>query len=181
MTTPSADDARPADAGRASAPDSSEPAQTPGARESSDPGPGTPGHPDPAGGESPAETAAVQAEIAAAQAETAAAEAEIAAGRAEAAFAQAPATSGGNGDQPLLRLVGIEKHFGPVRVLLDINLDIPLGQVTALVGDNGAGKSTLIKTIAGIYQQDHGEMLWQGRPVRFQTSCPPHGPKHGPV
>ena len=171
MTTPSADDARPADAGRASAPGSNVPPQAPGAQESQVPEPGTPGHEGPADVESPAETAAVQAEVAAAQAETAAADAEIAATRAEAAFAEAPApaTAGSNGDQPLLRLVGIEKHFGPVRVLYDINLDIPLGQVTALVGDNGAGKSTLIKTIAGIYQQDHGEIIWQGRPVRLHS------------
>ena len=45
---------------------------------------------------------------------------------------------------PLLRLRGIGKNFGPVHALTDINLDIPAGQVTALVGDNGAGKSTLI-------------------------------------
>jgi ABC-type sugar transport system ATPase subunit len=74
-----------------------------------------------------------------------------------------------NGDQPLLRLVGVGKNFGPVRALTDINLDVPLGQVTALVGDNGAGKSTLIKTIAGIWPQDGGEILWEGRPVRFHS------------
>jgi ABC-type sugar transport system ATPase subunit len=169
VTTPSADDARPADAGRASAPGSSEPPRTPVAQESAATEPSTPGHPDPAGEASTAETAAVQAELAAGQAEAAAAEAEIAATRAESAFAEAPATAGANGDQPLLRLVGIEKHFGPVRVLYDIDLDIPLGQVTALVGDNGAGKSTLIKTISGIYQQDHGEIIWKGRPVRFHS------------
>jgi ABC-type sugar transport system ATPase subunit len=41
--------------------------------------------------------------------------------------------------------------------------------VTALVGDNGAGKSTLIKTISGIWQQDAGQILWQGRPVRLHS------------
>ena len=169
MTTPSADDARPADTGRASAPDSNEPAQTPGAQESRAPEPGTPGHPDPAGEASTAEAAAVQAEVAADQAETAAAEAEIAAARTETAFAQAPATAASNGDEPLLRLVGVEKHFGPVRALIGINLDIPPGQVTAIVGDNGAGKSTLIKTIAGIWPQDHGEIIWQGHPVRLHS------------
>jgi ABC-type sugar transport system ATPase subunit len=56
-----------------------------------------------------------------------------------------------------------------VRALTDINLDIPLGQVTALVGDNGAGKSTLIKTIAGIWPQDQGEIFWEDRPVRFHS------------
>jgi D-xylose transport system ATP-binding protein len=184
VTTPSADDARPADAGRASVPESNEPPQTP------------------AGAENPSETAAVQAEAAAAQAETAAADAESAAAEAETAlpevpavqaeaaaaqaetaatdaesaaaeaetaFAEASATADSNGDQPLLRLVGIGKHFGPVVVLTDINLDVPLGQVTALVGDNGAGKSTLIKTISGIYQQDQGQIIWEGRPVRLHS------------
>ena len=181
MTNPSADDARPATAGRAPAPESGQPPQ---AREAQEPQPpGTAGHPGAGGeapaetGEAPAETAAVQAEKAAAQAETAAVDAEIAAGRAEAAFAEAPATAGAeapaaagsNGDQPLLRLVGVGKNFGPVRALTDINLDVPVGQVTALVGDNGAGKSTLIKTISGIWQQDQGEILWEGRPVRLHS------------
>ena len=168
MTTPSADDARPADAGRASAPDQVPPGAG-GTGEPQAPEPSIRDNPNPAGAESTAETAAVQAEVAAGQAETAAAEAEIAATRAEAAFARAPATAGSNGAQPLLRLVDVEKHFGPVRVLFDIDLDSPLGQVTALVGDNGAGKSTLIKTISGIYQQDHGEIIWKGKPVRFHS------------
>jgi ABC-type sugar transport system ATPase subunit len=63
----------------------------------------------------------------------------------------------------------VGKNFGPVRALTDINLDVPVGQVTALVGDNGAGKSTLIKTIAGIWTQDAGEILWEGKPVRLHS------------
>jgi D-xylose transport system ATP-binding protein len=74
-------------------------------------------------------------------------------------------------EQPLLRLAGIGKNFGPVRALTGINLEIPAGQVTALLGDNGAGKSTLIKCISGIYAPDYGELYWQGRQVHL------HGPK----
>jgi ABC-type sugar transport system ATPase subunit len=74
-----------------------------------------------------------------------------------------------NDAEPLLRLRGIGKNFGPVHALTDINLDIPAGQVTALVGDNGAGKSTLIKTIAGIWEPNRGEIVWQGKPVRFHS------------
>jgi D-xylose transport system ATP-binding protein len=74
-----------------------------------------------------------------------------------------------NDAEPLLRLRGIGKSFGPVRALTDINLDIPAGQVTALVGDNGAGKSTMIKTISGIWEPSAGELIWQGKPVRFHT------------
>ncbi len=169
MTTPSADDeARPASAGRAPAPDQAPPAGE-------------------AQGSDTVEGAAVEAELAAAKAEAAAAQADYAAAQAEAAFADAPATAtaavtpaevafagvpatiASNGDQPLLRLVDLGKNFGPVRALIGVNLDVPLGQVTALVGDNGAGKSTLIKTIAGIWQPDHGEMIWQGEPIRIHS------------
>jgi ABC-type sugar transport system ATPase subunit len=70
---------------------------------------------------------------------------------------------------PQLELRGIGKNFGPVRALTDINLTIPAGQVTAIVGDNGAGKSTLIKTISGIWSPDQGEILWKGRPVHLHS------------
>ena len=72
-------------------------------------------------------------------------------------------------DGPLLQLRGIGKNFGPVQALSGIDLDIPAGQVTALVGDNGAGKSTLIKTISGIWEPSHGQIIWQGQPVHFKT------------
>jgi D-xylose transport system ATP-binding protein len=71
--------------------------------------------------------------------------------------------------QPLLRLRGVTKTFGPVQALTGIDLDIPAGQVTALVGDNGAGKSTLIKTISGIWEPSTGHMAWQGRRVNFRS------------
>jgi ABC-type sugar transport system ATPase subunit len=74
-----------------------------------------------------------------------------------------------NGSAPLLRLRGIGKNFGPVQALAGIDLDVPAGQVTALVGDNGAGKSTLIKTIAGIWQPSGGELLWTGAPVQLHS------------
>ena len=74
-----------------------------------------------------------------------------------------------NDAEPLLRLSGIGKNFGPVTALSDIDLDIPPGQVTALVGDNGAGKSTLIKTVSGIFEPSHGHMFWQGKRVNFHT------------
>jgi ABC-type sugar transport system ATPase subunit len=68
---------------------------------------------------------------------------------------------------PLLELRGVTKRFGPVQALSRINFEIPPGQVTALAGDNGAGKSVTIKTIAGLWPPDEGEILWQGKPVHF--------------
>ena len=72
--------------------------------------------------------------------------------------------------EPLLELRGIEKHFGPVQALYNVDLDLPAGQVTALVGDNGAGKSVLTKCIAGIYQPDHGQIFWEGHPVHIRNA-----------
>lgn len=72
---------------------------------------------------------------------------------------------------PLLELRGINKSFGAVHVLHDVDLLVYPGQVTALVGDNGAGKSTLVKSVAGIYPSDSGEFFFEGRPVTF------NGPK----
>jgi ABC-type sugar transport system ATPase subunit len=72
-------------------------------------------------------------------------------------------------NEPLLQLRGVGKSFGAVHALVDIDLDIPAGQVTALTGDNGAGKSVLIKCIAGIHTPDTGKILWEGKPVRIRT------------
>jgi len=76
--------------------------------------------------------------------------------------------SGGAGG-PLLSLRGISKHFGAVRALNHVDLDVPAGQVTALVGDNGAGKSTLIKTVSGIWAPTGGEIRWDGNRVDIGT------------
>ena len=69
----------------------------------------------------------------------------------------------------LLSLRGITKSFGAVQALRHVDLDIPAGQVTALVGDNGAGKSTLIKTISGIWAPTSGQIFWKGKEVQVHT------------
>ncbi len=71
--------------------------------------------------------------------------------------------------QPLLSLRGISKNFGAVQALIEVDLDIPAGQVTALIGDNGAGKSTLIKTVSGILSPSDGEIFWCGERVALKT------------
>lgn len=66
---------------------------------------------------------------------------------------------------PILSLKRVNKSFGPVHVLKDVDFSAYAGKVTALVGDNGAGKSTLIKRIAGIYTPETGEFIFEGNPV----------------
>jgi D-xylose transport system ATP-binding protein len=67
--------------------------------------------------------------------------------------------------EPILQISGLNKSFGPVHVLHDVDFNVYPGEVTALVGDNGAGKSTLVKCIAGINGIDSGEVRFEGRPV----------------
>jgi len=73
--------------------------------------------------------------------------------------------------EPILELSGVNKSFGPVHVLHDVDLVVRAGEVTALVGDNGAGKSTLIKCVAGIHPMDSGTVSFRGEPVTV------HGPR----
>jgi D-xylose transport system ATP-binding protein len=74
-----------------------------------------------------------------------------------------------SGDRPLLALQGVNKSFGPVQVLRDVDLSVHAGQVTALVGDNGAGKSTLIKGVAGIHTFDSGTYTFEGQQVHVNS------------
>src|ERR1700693_1881715 len=71
--------------------------------------------------------------------------------------------------EPRFKARGVDKHFGPVQALTQVDLDLYAGQVTALCGDNGAGKSVLTKCIAGIYEIDHGQFFWEGNPVHIRT------------
>ncbi len=67
----------------------------------------------------------------------------------------------------VLELRGIRKTFAGVVALSDATLTLQAGRVHALMGENGAGKSTLIKILAGVYTPDDGEIVLQGRPLRF--------------
>jgi D-xylose transport system ATP-binding protein len=66
---------------------------------------------------------------------------------------------------PILSASKLNKSFGPVHVLHDVDLQVYPGEVTALVGDNGAGKSTVVKCFAGINSIDSGEIVFEGKPV----------------
>jgi ABC-type sugar transport system ATPase subunit len=70
--------------------------------------------------------------------------------------------------EPLIRTVGIVKHYGAVRALDGIDFELRAGEVLALCGDNGAGKSTLIKALAGAMVPDAGEIWFEGRRVQFR-------------
>jgi simple sugar transport system ATP-binding protein len=70
---------------------------------------------------------------------------------------------------PILKLSGINKSFGPIDVLHDINLELHAGEVLCLLGDNGAGKSTLIRLLSGVHQPTSGSIEMDGKPEAFPT------------
>jgi len=70
---------------------------------------------------------------------------------------------------PLLAMRGIDKHFAGVPALAGASLEVGRGEVHALIGQNGAGKSTLIKILTGYHARDAGEILFDGRPVAFNS------------
>lgn len=77
----------------------------------------------------------------------------------------------------LLQLKEIDKRFGNVHALKNVDFDLKPGEVHALLGSNGAGKSTLVKIISGAYQHDQGEILIEGNPIHFEN--PQHAKKQG--
>jgi simple sugar transport system ATP-binding protein len=65
-------------------------------------------------------------------------------------------------DRCVCRVSGLEKSFGKNRVLKGVDLDLPAGQVTVLMGANGAGKSTLVKVLCGVHHADGGAVTLGG-------------------
>lgn len=70
---------------------------------------------------------------------------------------------------PRLALRGINKSFGGVQALKNVDFEVYANEVVGLVGDNGAGKSTLIKTMSGAYVPDEGTITIDGQPVTIAS------------
>lgn len=70
---------------------------------------------------------------------------------------------------PILSMQGVNKSFGPIDVLHDINLNLHAGEVLCLLGDNGAGKSTVIRLLSGVHKPTSGTITMEGKPVDFAS------------
>ncbi|RSK53255.1 sugar ABC transporter ATP-binding protein [Bacillus canaveralius] len=68
-----------------------------------------------------------------------------------------------------VQMKNISKHFGGVKALTDVSLNVEKGEIHALIGENGAGKSTLMKILAGAYQKDHGEIFIDGKEAKISS------------
>ncbi len=69
------------------------------------------------------------------------------------------------GEQPVIELRHVDKHYGALHVLKDINLKIGRGEVLVVIGPSGSGKSTLCRTINRLETIDSGEILIEGKPL----------------
>ncbi|MBO0664271.1 ATP-binding cassette domain-containing protein [Jiella sp. MQZ9-1] len=69
----------------------------------------------------------------------------------------------------VLETRGLTKHYGGVRALSDANFVLHEGEHVAIVGDNGAGKSTFVRQITGVEVPTSGEILFDGKPVKFES------------
>lgn len=74
-----------------------------------------------------------------------------------------------SGNDAVLKLEGISKHYGSVTALQKVTLTLRPGEVLGLVGDNGAGKSTLIKILSGAITADEGQIFFEGKAVKIEN------------
>lgn len=77
--------------------------------------------------------------------------------------------------EPLLKARGLVKRYGKVTALNNCDFDLMPGEILAVIGDNGAGKSSLIKALSGAVQPDEGEILLDGKPVKFASPLDARG------
>ncbi|MEM1287096.1 MAG: ATP-binding cassette domain-containing protein, partial [Pseudomonadota bacterium] len=71
---------------------------------------------------------------------------------------------------PLVEMRNIEKFYGRVHALKNVNITIRPGEIVGLLGDNGAGKSTLIKVLSGAVPYTSGQIIIKGRETRLRST-----------
>jgi phospholipid/cholesterol/gamma-HCH transport system ATP-binding protein len=68
---------------------------------------------------------------------------------------------------PLLRICGLQKHFGTKQVLQDVSFEVPEGGLLSILGASGTGKSVLLRCIVGLLEADAGEVFFRNQSVQL--------------
>lgn len=71
---------------------------------------------------------------------------------------------------PLLKLEAVQTHIGPYHILHGVDLEVPRGQLTMLLGRNGAGKSTTLRTIMGLWPASKGKITFDGQDITKKST-----------
>jgi branched-chain amino acid transport system ATP-binding protein len=83
----------------------------------------------------------------------------------EAAVLEEESPVNSNGTPPILSVSNVRKHFGGIKAVDGISIELEVGRITGLIGPNGAGKTTLFNVISGFYRPDGGEVIFDGERV----------------
>ena len=73
------------------------------------------------------------------------------------------------GNQFVIEMKGINKQFGSITALKNVDFHLPTGEICGLLGGNGAGKTTLMNILYGLYRQDSGKVTMDGKPINIQS------------
>ena len=65
----------------------------------------------------------------------------------------------------MLTVEDINVYYGAIHAIKGISLDVPDGEIVALIGSNGAGKSTTLRTISGLMKPKTGKILYEGNDI----------------
>ena len=79
----------------------------------------------------------------------------------------------------MLAIEKLQVGYGKVQALWDVTLEVPDGEIVALVGANGAGKTTLLKAVSGLLRRQAGSITYDGKHI--EEASPPEIVKHGVV
>ena len=79
----------------------------------------------------------------------------------------------------MLAIEKLQVAYGKVQALWDVTLEVPDGEIVALVGANGAGKTTLLKTVSGLLRRQSGSITYDGKHI--EEASPPEIVRHGVV
>jgi branched-chain amino acid transport system ATP-binding protein len=67
--------------------------------------------------------------------------------------------------EPILKIIGLKKHFGGVQAVHDVSFSLRQGEFLGIIGPNGSGKTTLVNLITGFVKPDSGRVIYRGENI----------------